>query len=123
MRPRRIAAENIAHAAGNLCLVAEELADVTQAAWAPAGWSIATRKDRYQGLTIIGASQRPAAIDRHFFGKPRRFARGGLTSRPTSRVSRERAAGRENRDPQPEAPAVDRARHAERETHAWYHTP
>jgi hypothetical protein len=35
---------------------------------APAGWSMVTRKGRHRGLRVYGASQRPAAIDKHFFG-------------------------------------------------------
>ena len=58
----------LAYAAGHVALVCEELADVTQPSWAPAGWSLATRKGRHRGLTIYGASQRPASIDKDFFG-------------------------------------------------------
>lgn len=58
----------LAYHAGNLTLICEELADVTQAGFAPSGWSIATRKGRHNGLRIYGASQRPASIDKHFFG-------------------------------------------------------
>lgn len=58
----------LAYHAGNLTMVCEELADVTQPGNAPAGWSIATRKGRHAGLRLYGASQRPASIDKHFFG-------------------------------------------------------
>jgi hypothetical protein len=54
--------------AGHATIVAEELSDVTQPAWAPLGWSIVTRKGRHRGLRVYGASQRPAAIDKDFFG-------------------------------------------------------
>lgn len=53
---------------GHAMIIAEELSDVTQPAWAPAGWSMVTRKGRHRGLRVFGASQRPAAIDKHFFG-------------------------------------------------------
>lgn len=58
----------LAYHAGNLHLVCEELSDVTQPAWAPAGWSMISRKGRHKGLKVWGCSQRPAAIDKHFFG-------------------------------------------------------
>lgn len=58
----------LAYHAGNLHLVCEELSDVTQPAWAPAGWSMVSRKGRHKGLKVWGCSQRPAAIDKHFFG-------------------------------------------------------
>jgi hypothetical protein len=58
----------LAYCAGNLTLIAEELFDVTLPSWAPAGWSMVTRKGRHRGLKVYGVSQRPAAIDKHFFG-------------------------------------------------------
>lgn len=58
----------IAYAAGSLTLVAEELAFVTSPSWAPAGWSMVTLKGRHKGLTVYGNSQRPASIDKNFFG-------------------------------------------------------
>lgn len=58
----------LAYHAGNLFMVCEELSDVTQPAWAPAGWSMVSRKGRHKGLAVWGCSQRPAAIDKHFFG-------------------------------------------------------
>lgn len=53
--------------AGNVRLVVEELAFVTKAAWAPAGWKMATSIGRHKGLRIIGASQRPAQVDKAFW--------------------------------------------------------
>lgn len=58
----------LAYAARNLTLVCEELSDVTQAGWAPAGWSKISRKGRHRGVHVYGATQRPAAVDKHFFG-------------------------------------------------------
>lgn len=54
-------------AAGDVRLVVEELAFVTQASFAPAGWKMATSIGRHKGLRIIGASQRPAQVDKAFW--------------------------------------------------------
>ncbi len=53
--------------ASNLRLLIEELAFVTQASHAPAGWKMATSIGRHKGLRIIGASQRPAQVDKAFW--------------------------------------------------------
>lgn len=53
---------------GECALVVEELADVTRPSWAPDGWSIVCRKGRHRGLRVFGASQRPASVDKDFFG-------------------------------------------------------
>lgn len=68
----------IAYAVEGCFLVAEELADVTSPSWAPGGWSMATRKGRHTGMSIIGASQRPASIDKHFFGNATTIRTGRL---------------------------------------------
>lgn len=57
----------VAYAWENCTLVCEELGDVTKPGWAPDGWSTAARKGRKRGLSIIGLSQRPAAMDKTFF--------------------------------------------------------
>lgn len=51
-----------------LWVVADELADVTEPGWAPEGWERLTRQGRHAGLTIRGLSQRPADIDKSFYG-------------------------------------------------------
>jgi hypothetical protein len=53
--------------AGNVRVVVEELAFVTQASHAPAGWKMATSIGRHKGLRLIGASQRPAQVDKAFW--------------------------------------------------------
>lgn len=58
----------LAYAWERCSLVVDELGDVTRAGWSPDGWSLVTRKGRHKGLTIIGAAQRPAIIDKTFFG-------------------------------------------------------
>jgi hypothetical protein len=54
-------------AAGKLRMVVEELAFVTSPAHAPAGWKAATSIGRHKGLRLIGASQRPAQVDKAFW--------------------------------------------------------
>ncbi len=54
-------------AAGSLRMVVEELAFVTSPAHAPAGWKAATSIGRHKGLRLIGASQRPAQVDKAFW--------------------------------------------------------
>lgn len=56
-----------AHHAGNLRLVIEELAFVTSPSFAPGGWKMCTSTGRHKGLRIIGASQRPAQVDKAFW--------------------------------------------------------
>lgn len=49
-------------------VVVEELSRVTKASWAPPAWKDLSTAGRHQGLTIIGTAQRPAQIDKDFFG-------------------------------------------------------
>ncbi len=58
----------VAFAAGNCTLVVEELQSVTSPSWAPAEWSNCTLRGRHRGLEVIGVSQRPAGVDKNFFG-------------------------------------------------------
>lgn len=59
---------SIAFAAKNLWLIAEELKFWTSPSYAPPGWSKVNLRGRKHGLTVIGASQRPASIDKDFLG-------------------------------------------------------
>jgi hypothetical protein len=52
----------------NCWLIAEELAEVTLAGWAPEGWRKVTTQGRSEGVTIYGLSQSPAWVDKFFFG-------------------------------------------------------
>jgi hypothetical protein len=52
---------------GNLRLVVEELAFVTSPSFAPAGWKMVSSVGRHRGLRVIGASQRPAQVDKAFW--------------------------------------------------------
>lgn len=58
----------IALATGNLMLVVEELRFVTKPSRAPVGWAQVCLTGRHKGLRVIGASQRPASIDKDFLG-------------------------------------------------------
>jgi hypothetical protein len=50
------------------CIVIEELSNVTMASWAPPAWKKISTAGRHKGLTVIGATQRPALVDKSFFG-------------------------------------------------------
>lgn len=58
----------LAYALGDMCMVVEELSFVTTASYAPASWSMVTCTGRHEGLTVVGTSQRPAQVDKNFFG-------------------------------------------------------
>lgn len=58
----------VAFAAKDVTVVAEELADVTTASYAVAGWRKLSSQGRSEGITLYGLSQQPASIDKHFFG-------------------------------------------------------
>lgn len=49
-------------------VVVEELSQVTKASWAPQSWKKLTTAGRHRGLTIVGVCQRPAQVDKDFFG-------------------------------------------------------
>lgn len=51
-----------------LFFVGDELADPTEPNWAPEGWERLTRQGRHAGLVIRGLTQRPADIDKSFYG-------------------------------------------------------
>jgi len=68
----------MAHAAGHCALVAEELAFVTSPSKAPPGWSLCNLRGRIKGLTIYGTTQRPARVDKDFFGNATRIRCGRL---------------------------------------------
>lgn len=49
-------------------IIVEELSRVTTPSWAPPAWKNLTTAGRHQGLTIYGTAQRPAQVDKDFFG-------------------------------------------------------
>lgn len=71
----------IAFAAKRLTLVAEELAFVTHAGYAPPGWMMISLAARSEGLQIYGTSQRPAKLDKDFFANASRVRTGRLNFR------------------------------------------
>lgn len=58
----------LARAAGNLTVIAEEIHTVTLPSAAPDGWSELTMMGRGYGCEVYGLSQRPASVDKDFFG-------------------------------------------------------
>ena len=68
----------LALAAGRLTLVVEELRFVTTPSRAPMGWAQVCLTGRHAGLTVYGASQRPASIDKDFLGNCTRIRTGRL---------------------------------------------
>lgn len=58
----------IAMAAGQCVVIVEELKFVTRPSWSPVRWAQVTMTGRHKGLRVIGASQRPASIDKDFLG-------------------------------------------------------
>ena len=52
---------------GWMCVV-EELSQVTTASWAPRAWKKISTAGRHRGLTVVGVCQRPAQVDKDFFG-------------------------------------------------------
>lgn len=57
----------IALAAGNLCLIAEELHTATTASYAPDGWTKINFMGRAYGVYVFALSQRPASCDKDFW--------------------------------------------------------
>jgi len=69
----------LAWAVGNMRIVAEELNKVTKPGHAPSSWQNLTSRGRHRGLHIIGISQRPAGVDKDFFGMCTEIYAGRLT--------------------------------------------
>ena len=53
---------------GNCLVVVEEMRFVTKAQWSPEAWALLTMTGRHDGVRVIGTSQRPASVDKDFFG-------------------------------------------------------
>ena len=49
-------------------VLVEELSRVTMPSWAPPAWKNVSTAGRHQGLKVIATSQRPAQVDKDFFG-------------------------------------------------------
>lgn len=75
--------------AGDLSLIVEELAFVTSPSFAPAGWKMVSSVGRHKGLRIIGASQRPAQVDKAFWSNCTEIHCGFLNNLPDRKVMAE----------------------------------
>lgn len=58
----------IAMLARDVTVIAEELHTMTKPSWAPDGWSELIMMGRGYGAEVFGLSQRPASVDKDFFG-------------------------------------------------------
>lgn len=76
----------LAFSAGDCVFVAEELSDVTTASWAPPAWRRCNTQGRHRGLHIIGATQRPALIDKTILSNATRIRCGALAYDSDSRA-------------------------------------
>lgn len=65
--------------AGNVAVIVEELSFVTSPSFAPAGWKMVSSVGRHKGLRVIGASQRPAQVDKAFWSNCTEIHCGRLT--------------------------------------------
>ncbi len=63
---------------GRCVFVAEELSDTTTASYAPPAWRQCTTQGRHRGLHLIGATQRPALVDKTFLANATRVRCGVL---------------------------------------------
>lgn len=71
-----------AFAWGHCTAIAEETADVTTSAKAPAGWGILIRRGRKRGISIFGVTQRPAESDKTIMGNASKIHCGYLELLP-----------------------------------------
>ncbi len=76
----------MAIAAGNCTLLVEELALVTKAGFSPPRWMEAVTGGRHRGLSLIGTTQRPALVDKTFFGNATVIRVGRLNAGSDKRV-------------------------------------
>ena len=59
---------SIALDARRLLMVADELQLVTLPGWSPPSWSECALRGGHDGIGVIGVAQRPALVDKNFFG-------------------------------------------------------
>lgn len=72
----------LAYAVGDCVLIVDELAIYTKPLNAPPSWRDCSMRGRHRGLVVIGASQRPASIDKDFFGNATTIRTGRLNYKP-----------------------------------------
>ena len=107
----------MAHAAGFVALVAEELAFVTRPSGGEPGWMLVNLRGRLKGLVVYGTTQRPARVDKDFFGNAHPVRAPQLRDRPESHGRRAGGAGAT--DPGAQAHGVHRAGHDHWEGDHW----
>lgn len=76
----------IAHAAGDLTVIADELHRVMLANWSPAGWNLLVCMGRARGVRIVAASQRPAGIEKGFWDQATVIRSGRLNGEASART-------------------------------------
>lgn len=77
---------SVAMLARNVCVVVDELHTVTRPSWAPPGWSQLCLMGRGFGTSVYGLSQRPASVDKDFFGNCSMLHCGRLGFMPDAKV-------------------------------------
>lgn len=76
----------IAMAARDVTVVVDELHTVTRPSWAPDGWSELIMMGRGYGCEVFGLSQRPASVDKDFFGNASMIHTGRLAYEEDAKV-------------------------------------
>lgn len=70
----------ILKAARDVTVVVDEMHTVTLPTWSPDGWNQLVMMGRGYGVEIFGLSQRPASVDKNFFGNLSRLRVGRVNS-------------------------------------------
>jgi len=76
----------VAHAAGDVLVIADELHRVMLPNWSPAGWGLLVCLGRARGVRIIAASQRPAGIEKGFWDQATVIRSGRLNGDASART-------------------------------------
>lgn len=82
----------IALAAGNAAVIVDELHTVTRPTWSPDGWRELVMMGRGYAMTVCGMSQRPADMDKSFFGNAS-IVNTGRLSNPADQKTMAEALG------------------------------
>lgn len=85
----------LAYAAGDCCLLVEELSNFTTASWGPPLWRRMCNSGRHEGVWVIGCSQFPAQVDKSFLSNATLIHCGWLAEAP----HRKAVAGKMDIDP------------------------
>jgi len=76
----------VAHAAGDVLVIADELHRVMLSGWSPAGWGQLVCLGRARGVRIIAASQRPAGIEKGFWDQASVIRSGRLNGKASAQA-------------------------------------